>query len=130
MLNPDSFLNLLTAGGINDFEDLRFKYLVDQGVLEGPELQRRVAANSQYHAGYFSPWYYLSRFHQEPKRGKKTLKLPFSSAKEGRRPDQGTEWSIDNEFLSKGRNTASIAKEMYSPGGAMGASRSSTTFPI
>ena len=127
MLNPDSFLNLLTAGGINDFEDLRFKYLVDQGVLEGPELQRRVAKSSQYHAGYFSPWYFLSRFHKEPIAGQKTLKLPFTSAKEGRRPDPNTEWSIKNEFLSLGRNTDAIANEMYRPGPSQGRSMQSKT---
>ena len=128
MLNPDSFLNLLTAGGINDFEDLRFKYLVDQGVLEGPELQRRVARSSQYHAGYFSPWYFLSRFHKEAPGGKKTLKLPFTSAKEGRRPDPNTEWSIDNEFLSLGRNTSAIANEMYRKN-TSGGSKFSKTLP-
>ena len=119
---------LIDQWGINDFEDLRFKYLVDQGVLEGPELQRRVAQDSQYHAGYLSPWNFLHRFHKERAGGEKSLKLPFSSATEGRRPDANTEWSIKNKFLSSGRNTQAIARDMYAPRpGDIGGSRNSIT---
>ena len=117
---------LIDQWGINDFEDLRFKYLVDQGVLEGPELHTRVAQNSQYHAGYLSPWNFLHRFHMEKDDGKKSLKLPFSSATEGRRPNANTEWSIKNQFLSSGRDTRTIAQEMYAPSGT-GGSRNSIT---
>ena len=107
---------LIDQWGINTFDDLHFKYLVDQGVIKGPSLRNEVTKKDLeegYSAGYLSP--YNPRFHDMRVGG---VKLPFSSARFGRRPeltDTGrAAWSIGNSYpLGKSRTYKGMAAGMY-----------------
>ena len=109
---------LIDQWGINTFDDLHFKYLVDQGVIKGPSLRNEVTKadlEAGYSAGYLSP--YNPRFHDMRVGG---VKLPFSSARFGRRPvasNEGrTAWSIGNSYpLGQDRSYINMATEMYNP---------------
>ena len=107
---------LIDQWGINTFDDLHFKYLVDQGVIKGPSLRNEVTKEDLeegYSAGYLSP--YNPRFHDMRVGG---VKLPFSSARFGRRPAATNEgraaWSIGDSYpLGKDRDYVGMAAEMY-----------------
>ena len=48
---------LIDSWGINTFDDLHFKYLVDQGKVKGPHLQADlIDQDAGYSAGYLSPF--------------------------------------------------------------------------
>ena len=107
---------LIDQWGINTFDDLHFKYLVDQGVIKGPSLRNEVTKEDLeegYSAGYLSP--YNPRFHDMRTGG---IQLPFSSARFGRRPlatNPGQmAWSIGDSYpLGKNRTYKNMAGEMY-----------------
>jgi len=108
---------LIDSWGVNTFDDLHFKYLVDQGKIDGPELTRPNFADDQYADGYLSPfhWQFWGVGDNRP-RG---LRLPFASAKTGKRPVGGPRaWELENEgqALGEQRTTAQLARGMQGPG--------------
>ena len=69
---------LIDSWGINTFDDLHFKYLVDQGKVKGPHLQTDLIDRAAgYSAGYLSPF----QFKNMRMDG---IRLPFASARLGR----------------------------------------------
>ena len=105
---------LIDCWGINTFDDLHFKYLVDQGKLDGPRLRRGDAtnANASYTPGWLSPYNF-----QTNKAAGNNLRLPFASATVGRRP-QGNNpdlWSVSRagQPLGTGNNLQDLAHGMY-----------------
>ncbi|AUD57253.1 hypothetical protein [Pleurochrysis sp. endemic virus 1a] len=102
--------DLIDMWGINTFDDLHFKYLVDQGKISGPTLQRSTNLNAEYTPGMLSPFRFLDR------RQPDGLKLPFASAKFGARPANNDPeyWSIeDTGPLSSNRSMGELARSMY-----------------
>jgi hypothetical protein len=104
---------LIDSWGVNTFDDLHFKYLVDQGKIEGPELRRNPDefADDKYAAGFLSPAKWLGAGdNRQP-----GLRLPFASAKTGKKPTGGARmWELNNENqpLGTGRTTAELGVGM------------------
>jgi hypothetical protein len=100
---------MIDSWGINTFDDLHFKYLVDQGKVDGPRLERRAVRDDEYAAGLLSPWH----FQHSP--GGSKLKLPFTSAQYGKRPDNPAQWQLsdDNQPLARAREPQSMSRAMY-----------------
>lgn len=103
---------MIDSWGINTFDDLHFKYLVDQGKIDGPRLERRAVRDDEYTAGLLSPW----TFQHRP--GGENLKLPFASAQYGKRPGengQPADWSLspDDQPLAMDRSPRTLASSMY-----------------
>ena len=105
---------LIDSWGVNTFDDLHFKYLVDQGKIEGPSLKRNdnQFADDKYASGFLSPAQWLGAGDNRTD----GLRLPFASAKTGKRPDFPNSWEITNENqpLGMGRSTAALAAGMQS----------------
>ena len=104
---------LIDSWGVNTFDDLHFKYLVDQGKIEGPSLQRDTPyADDSYAPGFLSPSYFQGGGDNRPP----GLRLPFASAKIGERPDNINDWNLDNNgaVLGRGRTTKELADGMQS----------------
>ena len=73
---------MIDMWGINTFDDLYFKYMVDQGRLKGPKLMREAGAENAddaYTSFLFSPYFNKRQLDTE------SLKLPFSSSMIGSR---------------------------------------------
>ena len=103
---------MIDSWGINTFDDLHFKYLVDQGKIDGPRLERRAVRDDEYTAGLLSPW----TFQHTP--GGERLKLPFASAQYGKRPGENgapRDWSLssENQPLATQRQPQTLAGSMY-----------------
>ena len=60
---------LIDSWGVNTFDDLHFKYLVDQGKIEGPSLKRAKEdyADDEYASGFLSPAHWLGAGDNRPK---------------------------------------------------------------
>lgn len=105
---------LIDSWGVNTFDDLHFKYLVDQGKIEGPSLKREENqfADDRYASGFLSPAQWLGAGDNR----QKGLRLPFASAKIGKKPNAPGDWELNNsgQPLGKGRTTASLANGMQS----------------
>ncbi len=106
---------MIDQWGINTFDDLHFKYLVDQGEINGPRLQSdRAAVDSTYTPGWLSPFNF-----QSPSRGaaKSALYLPFARAQHGRRPLNPDDWAYDRAVagdpLGTGNTPQELARGMY-----------------
>ena len=116
---------LIDSWGVNTFDDLHFKYLVDQGKIEGPELRRdNFAVDDEYAAGFLSPAKWLGAGdNRQP-----GLRLPFASAKTGKMPGGDLQnrdpslWELDNrnQPLGRGRTTKTLAQGMQSNTGRPG----------
>lgn len=107
---------MIDMWGINTFDDLYFKYLVDQGRIKGPSLQRDTAAvDDKYVASYLAPWR-----HRRPAIQSGTLNLPFASAKIGARPRDGDarNWRIDrtNKPFSTDGSREAFARAVFQNG--------------
>jgi len=117
---------LIDCWGINTFDDLHFKYLVDQGKVQGPTLQRQGNANAN--ANYTPGWLSFYNF-QTNKEAGNNLRLPFASAKTGRRPagNDPNRWNVSREGqpLGTGNNLQDLAHGMYGQPG-----RERSTRPI
>ena len=105
---------MIDSWGINTFDDLIYKYQVDQGKIDGPRLATHRQLSDWYAPGLLSPWAFMAG---NDLRAGSNLKLPYASAKIGRRPanDNKENWStleIDQP-LSKGRSTTALAQSMY-----------------
>lgn len=79
---------LIDMWGINSKEDLDFKYMVDQGKIDGPVLHRPPPPyDNLYKAGMLAPWNYM--------RGREEgVAMPFSSATVGARPTRANDWMM------------------------------------
>lgn len=101
---------MIDSWGINTFDDLHFKYLVDQGKVDGPRLERRALTADSYTPGLLSPWTFM---HEA---AGPTLKLPFASAQYGKRPqNNAAEWALNpaGQPFVRGREGATLAASMY-----------------
>jgi hypothetical protein len=102
---------MIDSWGINTFDDLYFKYMVDQGKLDGPTLSRgKKKLDDVYAPGILSPFAFATKFE-----GLETLGLPFTSAKTGRRPTGTTEWKVERQGkpFADGGSRAAMAMAMY-----------------
>jgi hypothetical protein len=104
---------MIDMWGINTFDDLYFKYLVDQGRISGPSLLRETAAvDDKYVASYLAPWR-----HRRPAIKSNTLNLPFASAKIGARPAGGNRdnWAISraNKPFSQDGTREQFARAVF-----------------
>jgi hypothetical protein len=102
---------MIDSWGINTFDDLHFKYLVDQGKVDGPSLQNgRPALDSKYAPGYLSYFNF-----QSPKSN--ALRFPFASAKYGRRPagENPNTWAYSraNRPMGQGDTPQQLARGMF-----------------
>jgi hypothetical protein len=101
---------MIDSWGINTFDDLYFKYMVDQGKLQGPHLTRpgkKLA--DKYAPGILSYMAFATKFDNQDELG-----LPFTSAKTGRRPTRGTDWSILRRGpFTDGGTRQEMANAMY-----------------
>ena len=102
---------MIDSWGINTFDDLYFKYMVDQGKLEGPQLTRpgkRLA--DKYAPGILSHMAFATKFNNQD-----TLNLPFDSAKTGRRPGNNFSWATlrTGQPFSEGGTRQAMADAMY-----------------
>ena len=73
---------MIDMWGINSFDDLYFKYMVDQGSISGPYLQReagKMTADDNYVSYAFLPGRFKKPFNP------KSLKLPYTTSKIGSR---------------------------------------------
>jgi len=71
--------HMIDSWGINTFDDLHFKYLIDQGELKGPTLgPHPEPIDAWYTPGYLSPW----KFTYGPSNGAE-LGLPYSAGVRG-----------------------------------------------
>lgn len=93
--------------GINTFDDLHFKYLVDNGKIDGPRLTRREVKDDAYQAGWLSP----TQFFKKHTPG---VNLPFASAQNGPRPANRDDWlqSDAQQPLGGGRDLNSLARSV------------------
>lgn len=109
---------MIDSWGINTFDDLHFKYLVDQGKIQGPRLtNRRPALDMNYAPGVLSPFNF-----QSPNKENSNMALPFASAVHGRRPGRPTDWVVSraNRPLGDGNTEGELAHAMYgNPGYAV-----------
>ena len=103
---------LIDSWGVNTFDDLHFKYLVDQGKIEGPSLvcDEKLFADDKYAPGFLSP----SQFQGGGDKRPAGLRLPFASAKIGKQPNNIDDWNLSNQdaTLGRGRATEELAKGM------------------
>lgn len=110
---------MIDSWGINTFDDLHFKYQVDQGKVDGPRLGRHANISDAYAPGLLSPWTFVQSA------AGPNLKLPFASATYGKRPAGGdpAEWTLASgeQPFTEGRTSATLASSMYNrtaaPGG-------------
>ena len=98
---------MIDSWGAQSFDDIHFKYLVDNGKIDGPRLAKHVSLSDFYAPGLLSPWSFVDQ--------RKGLYLPFASAKFGRKPASRNDWQLDdtNQPMSSGRGTQELANSMY-----------------
>ena len=99
---------LIDSWGINTFDDLHFKYLVDQGKVKGPHLQADLIDRAEgYSAGYLSPF----QFKNIRMDG---VRLPFASARLGRGAAiRTTGRCLMQSSARHGRSDVAMASTMY-----------------
>lgn len=91
--------------GINTFDDLHFKYLVDQQKISGPSLSKRTDRGLQYKAGALAPFKAL-------KQSDGNVNLPYASSLVGIAP-QAT-MSGSGQPLGEGRGLQEMARAVMS----------------
>ena len=102
---------MIDMWGMNTFDDLHFKYLVDQKKIDGPRLEKKEWPKDHYAPGLLSPWAF--RMTNDVRTDEDKLMAPFSSATYGANPANG-EWVLGTDIpLSKGRGTRTFAESMY-----------------
>lgn len=113
---------MIDQWGVNTFDDLLFLYWRDQGKISGPNLTRQQSVDHQYTAGYLSPFYWGL-----DTRSPTGLKMPFASARYGKRPDNPVDWALPDsgQPLTEQRNVQAYAEALYNTdasvvGGAAG----------
>ena len=111
---------MIDQWGINTFQDLYFKYMVDQGKIGGPYLARdgtQTLLDDQYTPGVFSIFSFPGKKNQL----EQNMGLPFNSAKYGRRPAPGKPWVVPRNHFRTGNDLQSIARGTLGIGAATGA---------
>ena len=105
---------LIDSWGVNTFDDLHFKYLVDQGKIDGPELMRsKPLLDDSYAPGFLSP--FNQKFDALGDNRPRGLRLPFASAKTGKMPggardnERLYELSNENQPVGTDRSTRQLA---------------------
>ena len=128
---------MIDMWGINTFDDLYFKYLVDQKRIDGPSLQRGAKrVDDEYVAAYLAPWRY-----PRPAIGSEHLYLPFASATIGNQPKKPEDWRVtrtgpfrhdqDRGQLAHSLFTAADGGTGRSPlGGATSTGKDTGFFPV
>lgn len=104
---------MIDSWGINTFDDLYFKYMVDQGKLTGPSLTRgNKKLADRYAPGILSYMAFATKFDDQDMLG-----LPFTSARTGRRPNGGTGWEVGRagQPLNAGGTRQDMANALYTP---------------
>ena len=107
---------MIDSWGINTFDDLHFKYLVDQGKLSGPALTAgRARVDDRYSPGWLSPLNF-----QALRKDSRDLRLPYASARHGKRPrdDNPDNWAVsrENRPMGRGNTEGELASGMYGVG--------------
>ena len=102
---------MIDSWGINTFDDLHFKYLQDQGKIDGPHLANTVKPGTGYSTGMLAP----GKFKSERFDG---VRLPFASARFGKSAATGTDWVMEDrrQPLARGRGLNEMAGAMYGKG--------------
>jgi hypothetical protein len=102
---------MIDMWGINTFDDLYFKYLVDQKRIDGPTLTRAgKAKDDEYVGAFLAPWK-----HPRPPVDSGKLYLPFSSAKIGQKPGDPEDWTLNRagKPFSKDYTRAQMAHTIF-----------------
>ena len=99
---------MIDSWGINTFDDLHFKYLVDQGKIDGPYLTPNYEPGIGYEAGFLSPYAF------QQKRGQ-GVRLPFASAQVGASASGPNDWVMSDTRmpLAGNRGLQTMANSMY-----------------
>jgi hypothetical protein len=99
---------MIDAYGINTFDDLHFKYLVDQGKISGPMLKHKTPKGLGYHTGSLAP----GAFNKTRYEG---VRLPFASAQTGAHAANDAAWTMRDaaQPLGVGRGMRNMATNMY-----------------
>jgi hypothetical protein len=119
---------MIDMWGINTFDDLHFKYLVDQGEITGPKLVNgRPPMDDTFSPGVLSIFNF-----QSPGMGDSDLRLPFASAITGHKPANPNNWTInrENRPLGNGNTPQELARGMYGTRTPLGALGSAGRLPI
>ena len=104
---------MIDMWGMNSFDDLHFKYLVDQKKVTGPYLMDNAYMRKDDFAwAAFSPFNHL--FSKDTKgQAKGGLYAPFSSARYGIRPKEGHDWLLQGGKMQQGRSQDEMALGLY-----------------
>jgi hypothetical protein len=103
---------MIDSWGMNTFDDLHFKYMVDQGELSGPRLKHKEPSlDGSYTPGYLSPF----NFGLSATTSGTGMRLPFASAGHGERPTNPGLWTINraDRPLGNGNSYSQLAHGMY-----------------
>jgi hypothetical protein len=92
--------------------------MVDQGIIDGPSLQPTLKTKVNYTPGYLSPWKFPHWLNT--KKEEEGLKLPFASAKYGKKPANSTDWSFaaGQGPLAGDRSSLEYAQALFRTKGA------------
>ena len=107
---------MIDSFGINTLDDLHFKFMVDQGKLQGPKLAQLKSPAEGYQLGFLAPSNSWVVGGGKPRDG---LKLPFATANFGQRPSGGAgQWQAGDEGQPLGgdRSLRGIAKQAVTTG--------------
>jgi len=104
---------MIDSWGINTFDDLHFKFLVDQEKIKGPRLQTTKTVGDDYTPGWLSPMNFIS--------GRPAgVRYPFASAKYGAKPANIADWTMEdneNQPLAANRSVDQLAYGLYNAPG-------------
>jgi hypothetical protein len=109
---------MIDSWGINTFDDLHFKYLVDQGKIQGPKLAQMKSPSQGYTLGWLAPnnsWIVGGAVKRDG------LKLPFASSNFGPKPAVGPQqWQASDKGqpLAGDRSYREAAKLIMKDGSA------------
>jgi hypothetical protein len=99
--------SLIDGLGLNTFEDLFFKYNVDQGIIKGPMLRRTSQASDSYTPGSMS---FLNTNAAADRAA-----LPYNSATYGNQPDQRSGLNVPHRTDGSLQN---LIRSLWAPGDA------------
>jgi len=99
---------MIDAWGINDYDDLMFKYMVDQNKIEGPFLSRPSQFNPSRDAGRG-----ILSFLDGQDKKRDNQALPYESAQSGPRPAAGSFLPL-NAGSYGGRKHAGFVNRLFS----------------
>ena len=96
--------------------------MVDQGIISGPALTDNTLPVSNYTPGYLAPWKFAHWLNTGAET--KGLKLPFASAKYGKRPpgNDPNQWAFEQATAPLGakRDSLEYATALFRKTGAAG----------